>query len=381
MRRVLMVTTIPPTLRAFLLPFAAHFRNQGWHVDAMAEGITDYPQCVDGFDQVWNIKWSRNPLAPRNLISAPRTIRAVVAQQKYDLVHVHTPVAGFVTRLALNGWRKRGKLKVLYTAHGFHFHPLGNPVKNAAFIALEKLAGRWTDGLVVINRDDEVAAHHHRLVDSQRIHYMPGIGVDTQRYSPTTVTDSQVTQVRQELGLTPETPLFLSIAEFIPRKRHADILHALARLNRPAVHLALAGDGPLRLAMQQLATDLGILDRVHFLGNRSDIPVLIRASLATILVSSQEGLPRSVMESLSLETPVIGSKIRGTQELLEGGCGLLVEMGAIEELARAIEVLLDQPEQRLQMGKQGRHRMTEVFDLNNIIKLHDDLYTDILTHP
>lgn len=376
MNNLLFITTIPDSLRAFLLPFAYHFRAKGWRVDAMAQGISDCAECLKAFDQVWEVEWSRNPLDPQNLIVAPRQLREVLASG-YDLVHVHTPVAAFVTRYALNGLRKRGRPKVIYTAHGFHFYRGGAPLKNARFLALEKLAGRWTDYLAVINREDEEAAKRYRIVPTERVRYMPGIGVDIEHYSPNAVPEDEVLRVRQELGLPLGTPLLLSVAEFIPRKRHRDILRAFARLDRPEVHLALAGDGLLFEQMQQLASDLGIQNQVHFLGVRQDIPILMRASVATLLASEQEGLPRSVMESLCMEIPVIGTEIRGTRDLLEGGCGFLVKVGDVEGLAQAMAWVLDHPEDTQIMGKCGRERMA-AYDLRHILELHEALYTEAM---
>lgn len=374
MNRLLMVTTVSSTLRAFLLPFAYHFRKLGWRVDAMAQGVSASAECLQAFDRVWEVEWSRNPLDPRNLLVAPRVIQEVMAQEHYNLVHVHTPVAAFATRYALKDLRKQGKCKVIYTAHGFHFHPGGKPLKNAAFLTLEKLAGPWTDYLVTINREDESAALRYRILPSQKVRYMPGIGVDLDYYNPDAVSQTEVARVRQELGISGETPLFLSVAEFIPRKHHRDVIQAFAKLNRP-IHLAFAGRGPLMEEMRLLASELGVKDRVHFLGRRDDVPTLMRASLATVLVSEQEGLPRSVMESLSLEIPAIGSKIRGTQELLEGGCGLLVEVGDTEALAQAMARMLDCPEDVRKMGKQGRELMA-TYDLRQIVKLHEQLYAE-----
>ncbi|MUL38999.1 glycosyltransferase family 4 protein [Gloeocapsopsis dulcis] len=374
MYKLLIVTTIPATVQAFLLPYIAHFRAQGWQVDAMAQGITDCTECTTACDRIWEVEWSRNPLDPRNFINAPRQIHQVLAQQNYDLVHVHTPVAAFVTRYAINRWQNQTKPKVIYTAHGFHFYRGGSPVKNTIFRTLEKLAGHWTDYLVVINRQDEQAAQH-QIVPAAKIRYMPGIGVDTNYYSPQAVAQTDVMQVRQELGLTPENPLFLSIAEFIPRKRHRDLLQAFALLEHQQAHLALAGTGPLQEAMQSLASELGIAERVHFLGLRRDIPVLIRASVATLLVSAQEGLPRSVMESLSLEIPVIGTDIRGIQDLLESD--LLVQLGDVTGITRAMNWVLIDPEAAQTLGKKGRDRMA-TYDLQQIIAMHENLYAEAL---
>lgn len=378
MTSLLAIATIPETLEAFLLPFAYHFRAQGWRVDAMAKGISACPNCLSAFDRVWEVEWSRNPLDPLNLLVAPQQIRAVLAQGEYDLVHVHTPVAAFVTRYALKGLRTQLKTKTIYTAHGFHFYPGGAPLRNTIFLALEKLAGRWTDYLVAINPEDEAAAKRYHLLPPERVRYMPGIGVDIDYYSPNAVPEAEVVRVRQELGLALTTPLFLCVAQFIPRKRHGDILRAFARLARTQVHLAFAGDGDLLEEMQRLASDLGVQNQVHFLGLRQDVQTLIRASVATLLASEQEGLPRSVMESLSLEIPVIGTQIRGTRNLLEGGCGLLVKVGDVEALAQAMAWVLDRPEDARDMGKHGRERMRE-YELRHVLKLHETLYAEAVS--
>lgn len=377
MKRLLQITTVADTIRAFMLPFAYHFRDRGWRVDAMAKGISSSPECVQAFDKVWEIEWSRNPLDIRNFIVAPKVIREVMAEGKYDIVHVHTPVAAFVSRYALNDFRKQGKLKVIYTAHGFHFYRGGKPLKNTVFLNLERFAGSWTDYLVVINREDEEAAKRYRIVPSERVRYMPGIGADIDYYNPNTVSQTELEKVRQELGITPENALFLSVAEFIPRKRHRDVILAFAKLGRSQVHLALAGNGRLMAEMQQLALDLKVEKRVHFLGERRDIPTLMRASVATLLASEQEGLPRCLMESLCLEIPAIGTDIRGIQDLLEGGCGLLIEVGDVEKLAEAMAWILDNPEDALAMGKRGSSRIAE-HHLHNIIKLHETLYAEVM---
>jgi glycosyltransferase involved in cell wall biosynthesis len=374
---MLVVTTIPTTLHDFLLPFAHHFRARGFRVDAMAEGVSAVPRVVASYDRVWEVDWSRNPLDLRNFQTAPRQVESLVAREGYDLVHVHTPVAAFVTRYALRHLRRQRALRVIYTAHGFHFYQGGPRLRGGIFRGLEKLAGRWTDYLVVINREDEQAARRYGLVPPDRVRYMPGIGVDMQYYGRDAVSESTVAAVRQELGLSPGDALFLVIAELIPRKRHADVFHAFARIARPGTFLALAGNGPLEESLRRLAAALGIADRVRFLGVRRDVPALVLASSATVLASGQEGLPRSIMESLSLGVPVIGTRIRGVADLLQGDCGILVERGDVVGLAEAMARILDRPGEAHAMGRRGRERMAN-YELGYILKLHEALYDEAL---
>jgi len=347
-------------------------------VDAIACNVSQCAECVKAFDHVWDVRWSRNPLDPSNLLTASKQVRKVVASGQYDIVHVHTPVAAFVTRYALRNMRRSGKPKVIYTAHGLHFYRGGSPFKNITFQGLEKLAGNWTDYLIVINREDQAAAKHLHLVPPGRVRYMPGIGIDTTYYAPVTVSDEDIAAVRRDLGLLVQDSLLLMIAEFIPRKRHRDVLAAFARLGRSDVHLAFAGDGRLFEEMKKLADRLRIQKQVHFLGRWSDIPALVRASVATCLPSEREGLARSVMESLCLEVPVIGTNARGIRDLLEGDCGVLIKVGDVEGLANTMAWVLDHPEDARDMGKRGRERMAH-YDIRRILTMHEQLYVEALS--
>jgi glycosyltransferase involved in cell wall biosynthesis len=375
MNRLLIVTTVPETLN-FFIPLTHHLRAKGWRIDAMAREVSASSSHLKIFDRVWDVEWSRNPLEPQNLIVAPQQIRDVLSQQKYDIVNVSTPVAAFVTRYALNDLRKQGKLKLIYTAQGFHFYQGGAPHKNAIFLGLEKIAGPWTDYLVVVNREDESAAKRYGLISADRVRYIPGTGLNLDDFNPNAISEAEIVRVRQELGLAPENSLFLSVAEFIPRKRPGDILKAFAQLGRPQVHLAFAGNGLIFEEMQQLAAKLGIQNQVHFLGFRRDIPVLMRASAATVLASEHEGLPNCVMESLCLEVPAIGTDIRGTRDLLEGGCGLLVKLGDIDGLAQAMAWVLDRPVAAREMAQRGRKSIL-AYELQNILKQYEALYAEI----
>ena len=375
--KILMVTTIPGTIEDFLLPFIRHFRHIGWQVDGMALEITNSSICVAELDRVWDIQWSRNPLDPQNFIVAVPKIREIIARGNYDLVHVHTPVAAFVTRYAISRIKSSQKPKVVYTAHGFHFHSQGNPVTNKAFLTLEKMAGAWTDYLIVINREDEAAAKKYRLLPGNRIFYTPGIGLDLQEYDPERVSQAEIAAIHQELSITAENPLLLTVAEFTPNKRHRDQLLALKKLARPEVHLAFAGDGTIRPELEQLTAELELQQQVHFLGFRQDIPALICSSTVVLLTSAREGLPRSIMEAFCAATPVIGTKIRGIQDLLADDCGLLVDVGDIDALATAIATMLDNPQEATRMGENGRRKIIN-YDVNAIIEKYADIYRQAL---
>lgn len=375
--KLLIVTTIPGTIEDFLLPFVRHFRNLQWQVDGMALDITSNSACVNELSRVWDITWSRNPLDPRNFIIAVPRIQEIVTQGGYDLIHVHTPVAAFVTRYAVKQLKIKSKPKVIYTAHGFHFHQQGNPITNSIFLTLEKIAGKWTDYLITINREDEAAAKKHKILPSDCIFYTPGIGLDLDKYSPDRVSIEDMNALCQELELTSEDIILLSIAEFTPNKRHQDQLIALKKINRPEVHLLFAGNGQIYDEIKQLTIKLGLEKQVHFLGFRHDIPTLICSSLAIILTSQREGLPRSIMEAFCAGKPAIGTKIRGIQDLLADNCGLLIDVGDTDALAQAMEKIIDNPQLTQQMGQNCLNKIG-FYDVAKVIDIYADIYNQAL---
>jgi glycosyltransferase involved in cell wall biosynthesis len=348
MPKLLIVTTVASTLRAFLLPYARHFREKGWTVDALSSGFDAHAgsECCSAFDRCHEISFSRSPLNRGNFGKTGKRIREIAAEG-YDIVHVHTPVAAFVTRMALRDLRgKTDGPKVVYTAHGFHFYRGGNPLKNTAFIALERLAGRWTDHTVTLNREDREAALAHRIARRDTLSLFPGIGLDFSRWSAGNVDVSAIRNARLNLGLEKNDELFLMAAEFIPRKRHRDALRALAMTGRKNFHLAFAGTGPLEPQMKRLAFETGIAPRVHFLGARDDVPLLMLSSRATVLSSEREGLSRSVMESVCLGVPVLGADARGIRDILTPERGTLFPVGNPAALAAAMILATDDPRPR-----------------------------------
>src|SRR4051812_19763098 len=101
MPNLLIASTVPAFLKAFLFPFADHFGDQGWPLEEIANGIESDVECRSHCNPVWDVRWSRNPRDMSNLGQAPTATSKIVRQVKYDMVHVHTPVAGLVCRFAL----------------------------------------------------------------------------------------------------------------------------------------------------------------------------------------------------------------------------------------------------------------------------------------
>ena len=374
---LLIVATIAGTIRAFLAPYAEHFRSLGWRVDAAANGATSDAGLARSFDDVYDLPLSRSIRDIRGLAGTGRALAAILEHEP-DIVHVHTPIAGFLTRLAVRRLPPDRRPAIAYTAHGFHFHPAGRALTNAAYLTIERVAGRWTDRLIVISDEDEAAARRYRIVPSQRLVHMPGIGVDTRFYDPAALHADAPARLRRELGIPVGAPMFALIGELNANKRPGDAISALAALSRHDAHLVVAGQGPERAAVEARAREAGVADRVHVLGEVADIRPIVRGATALLLLSTREGLARSVMEALSLEVPVIASTARGNRELVGDDRGLIFETGDLAALAAALEWVIGHPDDARAMGTRGRAHMVEQYDVGVLIRMHEDLYRGML---
>lgn len=374
---LLMVATVSGTIRHFLLPYARHFRGLGWHVEAAANGATADPILCETFDAVHELPLSRSLLDVGGLVRGARALSAILDRGP-SIVHAHTPIAAFMTRGTVRRMPAPDRPAVAYTAHGFHFHEGGRRLTNAVFLTAERVAGRWTDRLVVINDEDYAAARRHRIVPAGRLLQMPGIGIDTDHWAPVSVAPSDVAAFRDELGVSPGTPLFVILGEFNRNKRQRDVTAALAAMRHTEAHLVLLGRGAGLPALEGAIFELGLQGRVHIPGFLHEVRPAVRAATALILPSAREGLARSIMESLALEVPVIASTARGNAELLASDSGVLVPTGDVAGFAAAMDRLIDHPDEGRAMGQRGRRRMVERYDLRVLLQMHEDLYEGML---
>ncbi|HAZ30432.1 TPA: glycosyltransferase family 1 protein [Candidatus Acetothermia bacterium] len=353
--KVLFVATVYTHLAAFHLPFMKLLQGWGYEVHAAASPVEGRKDEVEALGVTCHdIRFSRSLTSTRNW-SACRAMRRLLARERYDLIHVHTPVAAWLTRFAA---RRSVQGPLLYTAHGFHFFTGAPWTHWLFFYPLERLAARWTDGLIVMNSEDLAWAKRMGFVEGVNLFFVHGVGVDLTRHS---VATGGREAVRAELGLRPQDLVVTCVAEFIPRKNHAQLLSAWPHVIReiPNAHLLLVGDGWLRASLELQATKNAI-PNVCFLGFRRDVSAILQAADVVVLGSKHEGLARCIMEAMAAGKPVVATNVRGSRDLVEDGAtGLLVEVGDVPGLARALIHLLRDEELRRRMGKAGQAKVRD----------------------
>jgi glycosyltransferase involved in cell wall biosynthesis len=185
------------------------------------------------------------------------------------------------------------------------------------------------------------------------------------------------TEWRVREGYSAQDVLFVCVARLSPQKNHALLLKAFAAgpFASSAAHLLVAGEGELRRSLTRLASELGITSRVHFLGNRRDIPELLAAGDVFALSSAQEANPLCIMEAMAAGLPVVSTAVGGVPELVESGVqGFLTEPGDVGGLARAMCVVLHDAELRAALGSQAAKRAIDQFDVSDMVRAYENLY-------
>jgi L-malate glycosyltransferase len=149
--------------------------------------------------------------------------------------------------------------------------------------------------------------------------------------------------IRHRLGLPPDTMVAANVASLVGHKDHATLLRAAAVLHTsfPMLHWVVAGDGPLRHALEQLRENLGLGPCVHFLGHIAEPVGLIADANVFVMSSSQEGLGTSVLDAMACGTPVASTAAGGLPDLLGDGAGMLVPTGDFSALANAVQRILE----------------------------------------
>ena len=370
--RVLFVASNYGHLAAFHIPFMELLKAKRYQVDAAALDLSGRKAEIEALGvNCWDIPFARSPYSANN-IKAYHILRRLLRENYFDLIHVHTPVPAFLTRFMT---RKLRQGPVLYTAHGFHFYRGAALVNQLIYYNAERLAASWTDGLIVINKEDFESGKKLGFEPNETLFHINGVGIDL------SITESidQTGSIKAELNIPEHAAVITCIAELNPNKNHNYLLKAWRQLANKYndVHLLVVGDGQLEKDLRNMVIECQI-PRVYFLGFRKDVPqILIETDIVT-LVSKREGLPRCLMEAMAFGKPVVASDIRGSRDLVVNNKnGILVPLDNISKLVEALEKLIVNVSDREEMGRNGS-QLIEKFSLKRILVDMSKIYERFL---
>jgi len=293
-------------------------------------------------------------------------VKQLLQAEQIDLVHAHG------TRAQSNScWAARQLgLPVIYTVHGWSFHPDQPPLVRHYRQLSEKLLMSQADVTVCVSESNWQDGYD--FSDMARAVVIRN-GINLSKFNPQA---RPAHCVRAELGISPTTLLVGCLARITAQKDPFTLLQAAAALPPELdVKFLFVGDGDLKPAAEQLAHTLGIAHKVIFAGFRQDVPELLAALDVYCLPSLWEGLPLGVLEAMAMGKAVVASAVDGTLEVIEPGHdGLLVPPRAPKELAASLLQLLTNHVQRALLGRQARQTVLAHFGAEAMVRQVEQLY-------
>jgi len=353
-------------------------RADGWEVDVVSgpqtgsEGSLIETVRERGIPLILEPTLVREVNPVKDFLAIFRLAR-LMRQGKYSIVHTHSSKAGIVGRWAA---KLAGVPIIVHTVHGWGHHDYQHPLVRAYYILLEKITLPITDKLIAVTGKD-IDKGLRDGIGKRSDYLVIRSGIELDRFGHPQVPRETT---RAAWGIPADAPLIGSVTRLSPQKAPLDFVRAAALVAQryPNAYFMMVGDGPLRGEVEQLATELGIANRLVLTGLRRDVPELLAAFDLFALSSLWEGLPRVLLQAMATSLPVVATACDGSAEAIETGVnGFLVPPGEPTQLAERLCDLLEQPALAQQMGSAGYARVEEFSD-RGMVKAIAALYAELL---
>ncbi len=369
MKKVLVTST--DMMMQFLAPHVQFLREKGYDVDVACSEVGNRFEEVQkllGEDKVYKVRLQRNPAKPSNL-KGLSDLRQIINNGGYDLIWTNEPVMGIMTRLAAKKARKKGT-KVVYMTHGYHFFK-GGQFKYKLFYPIEKWASRYCDAIITINWEDYNLSK--RKFHAKIVEHIDGIGLDTKKFGASI----DVIKKREELEISNEAFVVLSVGELKPHKNHKSVIEAIGLLKEQDIVYLICGKGELLESFKNRVNQLGIEDKVKFLGYRKDVHEIMQCADLFAFPSKREGLGLASLEAMAAGLPIIGARTRGIVDyVVDQETGYLCGVENPKDYASAIERLYKDEDLRAKISDTCKLRACK-YDIENIRENILKIFRDI----
>ena len=363
MKKILFISNTA-NFAKFNRPLMRWCENKGFQVDYCAPDDEMILDC----NRHYVLSIPRRPLSLKTF-SCIFELRKIIRNEKYDIIHCHTPMGSVIARLAAKPFFKKNKIKVVYTAHGFHFFKNAPLINWCVYYPVEKYLSRFTSVLITINEEDFQFAK--RKFHTKDVRKFNGVGVDLTKYYPFIENRKEkISIVRESLQIQKDAFVILYIAEFIKRKNHKLIFDIFPKIRSyiPNVKLILAGKGELLDYYKKFVEKNNYSNDVIFTGYTNLIHDYCRVSDLLLMPSFQEGLPISMIEAMATGIPIVASNIRGHVDVVENGKnGFLCEISDPNQFVEAIKKIYDSEELRTKIFNENLKK-APIFSVEQILE-------------
>lgn len=279
-----------------------------------------------------------------------------------DIVHTHNTSPQYFAALAK--MLSRGKAKLVTTEHSTHNRR--REIWGAKFI--DKLVYKQYDSITSISQ--KATDNLVEFISNKGCVVTIDNGVDIQCYR-----DAVAIDIRKDLNLSSKVVLITQVAGFREAKDQDTVIRSLKYLQQ-SVHAVFVGDGVRRELCESLANQLGVSDRVHFLGLRSDVPEILKSSDIVVMSSHWEGFGLAAVEGMAACKPVVASNVDGLREVV-GGAGILFKHSDDKALAEEVNRLVVDKDYYNQVSVACQNRAAQ-YDINIMVDKYYQEYLKLL---
>jgi len=351
----------------------------------------------------------RAPIDPVRDVVAMRRLAVLLRRERFDVVHTHTAKAGTLGRLAA---RRAAVPRIVHTYHGFPFHEFQSAARQAAYIAVERRLGRFTDLALCVGTGVAVEAVRRGLISPERIrtigvavddfgwpageHAGSAVPVGSQPSAQETAAGERLLGepsavvmaaakpavsglavsglataglaareiARRELGVPSDATVIGAVGRLTYQKAPEDFVDVIRRLRRPGVVGVWVGDGELAGQVRRLAAAEPAAP-VVLAGERADVPRLLPAFDVFALPSRYEGLPTAIVEAMMCGVPVVATAVNAVADVVvPGETGLLVPPRRPDLMASAVSYLLSSPAAAARMATRAQAQLGDRYGIS-----------------
>ncbi|HHL3303803.1 TPA: glycosyltransferase family 4 protein [Bacillus cereus] len=378
--KVLQITAVDFTLKKFLMPLIDEMKRNDYEVHiACNVGETGEKIRKQGY-VIHHIPFERN----MNILSHTKSLLNLIKllkKEKYDCIHTHTPVASLVARLAA----KLARVPIIvYTAHGFYFHENMRPIAYKSIYMLEKIWGKYfTDYLFFQSIEDYQLAKDNNFNLKERLIHI-GNGVSAELFNPSQYNRAEL---RKKMGYSERDIVIAFVGRLVKEKGVQELIDAFQIIKKNGydnVNLMLIG-GKVDGDRDTFNIDEYVNNLPHeykkdlqLLGLRDDIPQLLVAADVFTLPSYREGLPRSIIEAMAMEKPIVATNIRGCrEEVFDNENGYLCERQNANDLAEKLIKIISSEDKIKGFSRKSRSLFLEQFDEKIVLNKQIEVFNKI----
>lgn len=342
-------------INKFHLSTIKRFVDEGWQVDVACNVDTEIPFC----NKTYHINWERNPFNP-GIFSHIAQLKKIIKTNEYDFIHCHTLCGRVIGTLATKPLKKSGT-KLVITYHGLNYFK-GSSWYSKLLVPLDIYLSRFADLSFSDNNEDIMYGNKLNLSLGNCIFCPPSSNYS--KFTPNFGFKMGRDETRRALGLTKNEITLVYVAEVNANKNQKYLINILNELLKINANFRLVLIGPQKDAGKtaQYVDDLKLLNKVLFLGWRSDIAELLCACDIYTASSIREGFGVNLVEAALCELPVVATDNRGHREIIEDGYnGFLIPLDDIPYAVKKITEISDDEVLSKRLARNGIENFEKAF--------------------